>query len=46
MGRAQSKAPSHWEDWCAWLLGIWLLLSPWALRYSYETVATGNAVTV
>jgi hypothetical protein len=38
--------PSHWEDWCAWLIGIWLLLSPWALRFSYESAATGNAVIV
>jgi hypothetical protein len=46
VARTKSKIPSHWEDWCAWLLGIWLLLSPWALRYSYESAATANAVSV
>jgi hypothetical protein len=46
VARAKSKIPNHWEDWCAWLLGIWLLLSPWALRYSYESAATANAVAV
>ena len=24
--------PRQWEDWASWLLGFWLLLSPWALR--------------
>jgi hypothetical protein len=46
MASAKLNMPSHWEDWCAWLIGIWLLLSPWALRFSYESAATGNAVIV
>jgi hypothetical protein len=38
--------PKHWEDWCDWALGIWLCLSPWALRYWQDPVATRNAVVV
>jgi hypothetical protein len=38
--------PRHWEDWCDWALGIWLCLSPWALRYWQDPVATRNAVIV
>jgi SPW repeat len=38
--------PKHWEDWCDWALGIWLTLSPWALRYWLDPVATRNAVIV
>jgi hypothetical protein len=38
--------PKQWEDWCDWLLGIWLLLSPWALVFHYEPAALRNAVIV
>ena len=38
--------PKHWEDWCDWALGIWLILSPWVLLFEPDTVATRNAVTV
>jgi SPW repeat len=36
--------PRQWEDWCNWLLGIWLCISPWALRFDLETTATRTAV--
>ena len=38
--------PKQWEDWASWILGIWLLLSPWALFFEYESTAVGNAVVL
>ena len=38
--------PSQWEDWCSWLLGIWLLLSPWALFFDHEPRALQTALIV
>lgn len=40
------RLPKHWEDWVSWLLGFWLLLSPWTLSYSEDAPALRNAVTV
>jgi len=28
------------------LLGVWLVISPWALRYASDSIATRNAVIV
>ena len=39
-------APRQWEDWASWLLGFWLLLSPWILHFEDETAATQNAVVL
>ena len=36
--------PKQWTDWATWLLGIWLLLSPWALYFEFEAPAMKNAV--
>jgi membrane-bound ClpP family serine protease len=44
MAAASFKPPSHWEDWCSWGLGIWLCISPWALRFELEPSATRVAV--
>jgi hypothetical protein len=38
--------PRQWEDWASWLLGFWLLLSPWILHFADETAATQNAVAL
>ena len=38
--------PKQWEDWCDWVLGIYLLLSPWILLFERDPVATRNAVIV
>jgi hypothetical protein len=38
--------PKQWEDWASWILGIWLLLSPWALRFSLDGSATRDVVIV
>jgi hypothetical protein len=44
MAAAQFSPPKQWEDWCNWLLGIWLCISPWALRFDLEPTATKTAV--
>ncbi|MGE5639387.1 MAG: SPW repeat protein [Clostridia bacterium] len=36
----------HWQDWAAFGLGLWLAVSPWALGYTGEEAATGNAAIV
>jgi SPW repeat-containing protein len=33
-----------WEDWLGVGLGIWLIVSPWALGYSDQSAATMNAL--
>jgi SPW repeat len=39
-------APRQWEDWASWLIGFWLLLSPWILHFEDQTGAMQNAVIV
>ena len=46
MANVTFTPPRQWEDWCDWALGIWLMLSPWALHFNLDTVATRNAVIV
>ena len=36
----------HWQDPINALLGIWLIVSPWALRFSGDTAAMANFVIV
>jgi hypothetical protein len=38
--------PRQWEDWASWILGIWLLLSPWILLFEPDATALHNAVAV
>jgi hypothetical protein len=38
--------PQQWEDWASWILGLWLLLSPWALFFDREEIALENALAV
>jgi SPW repeat len=38
--------PRQWEDWASWLLGFWLLLSPWILHFADEAAAMQNAVVL
>ena len=40
MTAVQFSPPKQWEDWCSWLLGLWLCISPWALRFDLEPTAT------
>ncbi len=44
MPAAQFTPPRQWEDWLSWGLGIWLCISPWALRFDLEPTATHTAV--
>jgi hypothetical protein len=44
MATAQFSLPKQWEDWCNWALGLWLCISPWALRFDLEPTATRAAV--
>jgi hypothetical protein len=46
MPTAKVTLPKQWTDWATWLLGIWLCLSPWVLRFEFETSALQNAVMV
>jgi len=46
MAQSALSFPKQWEDWTTWLLGLWLLLSPWALFFDNEPHALGNAVAV
>ena len=44
MAAPQFSLPKHWEDWCAWLLGFWLCISPWLLGFDLEPTATRTAI--
>jgi hypothetical protein len=46
MAPAALYFPKQWQDWSSWALGIWLLLSPWALFFEYEPAALENALVV
>jgi hypothetical protein len=36
----------HWQDPVSLILGLWLLISPWALQYQGEVNPRWNAVVV
>lgn len=44
MPAVEFSLPKQWEDWCSWLLGIWLCISPWAARFDLDSTATRTAV--
>lgn len=44
MPAPQFSPPKQWKDWCNWLLGIWLCISPWALQFDLDPIATQTAV--
>ena len=46
MAPSAFSMPRQWEDWSSWALGIWLVLSPWALFYDQERAAVENAVAI
>jgi hypothetical protein len=39
-------APSKWQDWTSFALGLWLAVSPWAAGYAEHELATMNAAMV
>lgn len=40
------KQLKHWQDLVNALLGVWVILSPWALGFQSTTVAMANAVII
>ena len=46
MAQSAFSIPRQWQDWLSWLLGIWLLLSPWTFAFDAETTAMRNAVVL
>ena len=46
MAQSAFSFPKQWEDWTTWALGLWLLLSPWALFFDDEPRAVENAVAI
>ena len=46
MAQSAFSFPKQWEDWTSWLLGLWLLLSPWTLFFDHEPRALHNALIV
>jgi SPW repeat-containing protein len=44
MVQVRFDPPVHWEDWCSWLLALWLCISPGVLSFGGEVVATSAAV--
>jgi hypothetical protein len=40
MTKVRLNPPLHWENWCGWLLAIWLCISPGPLGYGDERTAT------
>ena len=39
-------APKAWEEWTNLVLGVWLIISPWALGFAFNATATINMVMV
>jgi SPW repeat len=46
MAQPAFSFPKQWEDWTSWALGLWLLLSPWALFFDNEPRALENALAI
>jgi hypothetical protein len=44
MTKVRFNPPLNWENWCGWLLAIWLCMSPGALNYGNDLTATYVAV--
>lgn len=40
------RSLKHWQDAVNAVLGVWLLLSPWALGFASQTTPMANAVVV
>ncbi len=46
MTHLQEKLQTYWQDIANLLIGVWLVISPFALAYSAETTAAWNAQIV
>jgi len=40
------QQPKHWQDLVNAVLGIWVIISPWALAFDGSSMAMSNAVIV
>ena len=38
--------PKHWQDAVNVVLGVWLIVSPWAIGYQDQTAALADAIAV
>jgi len=38
--------PRVWEEGINMLLGVWMIISPWALKFAFDRNVTSNAVIV
>jgi hypothetical protein len=46
MNTITEKFTAQWQDVINFLLGIWLVVSPWVLAYADETMAAWNAAVI
>ncbi len=46
MPALSDRLTTHWRDVANLILGLWLVISPWALSFTTETIPTGNALIV
>lgn len=46
MPALSDRLTTHWRDVASLILGLWLVISPWALSFTTETIPTGNALIV
>jgi uncharacterized membrane protein YjjP (DUF1212 family) len=44
VAKVRLNAPLQWENWCGWLLAIWLCISPGPLKFGDDLTATYIAV--
>jgi hypothetical protein len=44
MTKIRFNPPLNWENWCGWLLAIWLCISPGPLKFGDDLTATYIAV--
>ena len=44
MAKVRFNPPIQWENWCGWLLAIWLCISPGPLKFGDDITATYVAV--
>ena len=44
MAKVHFNPPLQWENWCGWLLAIWLCISPGPLKFGDDITGTYVAV--
>jgi SPW repeat len=46
MPALNDRLTTHWRDVVNLILALWLVISPWALAYTMETIPMWNAIIV